>query len=341
MNKKARLLIAGLTIAMAGSFGLVGCTSKAKEESTKTAVESDKSTFKEYSYTYNDGNNKPVEVKVTKAPQRAVTLSQFMTESLLALGLEDRMVGTALLDNEILPEYKEAYEKIPQLQVTDGHDISKEGFLALKPDFASGWLPSLDAKSVGAPDELYNNYQVNPYVLSSLKGDATIENVYKDFEELGKIFDVEDKATEVINKMKSEVKAVEEKIKVSDKKPSVLVYDSGEKDAFVVGSGFANNLITLAGGNNIFSNLKDQWATVSFESIIAKNPDVILVTTFLADSTNVDKKIEFLKTNPAFKNINAIKNNNIHVIELADLSPGIRTAKAITEMNEVFYKDAK
>ena len=46
-------------------------------------------------YTFDDGVYKK-EITVTKSSQRAVTLAQFMTETLLALGLEDKMTGTAL-----------------------------------------------------------------------------------------------------------------------------------------------------------------------------------------------------------------------------------------------------
>ncbi|MGL5232881.1 MAG: hypothetical protein ACRC7W_06080, partial [Fusobacteriaceae bacterium] len=39
-----------------------------------------------------------------KVPERAVSVSQFTTEVLLAIGAEEQMIGTAFLDNEILPE---------------------------------------------------------------------------------------------------------------------------------------------------------------------------------------------------------------------------------------------
>ena len=53
--------------------------------------------------------------KVYKSPTRAVTLNQGATEIMLALGLQDKMVGTAYLDDEIWPEFQAAYNKIPAL----------------------------------------------------------------------------------------------------------------------------------------------------------------------------------------------------------------------------------
>lgn len=335
MSKKVKLLVLGMAVIMGTSFVACGDANK-KEAAENLAAESQEQVEGLYSYVYDDGTSK-VDVNVTKAPQRAVTLSQFMTEMLLALDLGDRMVGTALLDNEILPEFKEAYDNIPEIEVGEGHSISKEGFVALNPDFVSGWEMSVSNETTGSAQDLVKD-DIYPFVLKSLAGTATVETVYEDFEALGKIFDVEDKAKAVIDGMKAEIAKVQESlgdIKEEDK-PRVLVYDSGEKDAMVVGAGLPNNLISLAGGNNIYGDLKNAYETVSFESIVEKNPEVILVTEFLAGDKAEDK-IKFLKSHPALKDVDAIKNDKIFVVALADLSPGIRSSKAITSMNGYFY----
>ncbi|MGL5506906.1 MAG: ABC transporter substrate-binding protein [Paraclostridium sp.] len=340
MNRNLRRFI--LTMAISGlAVSLVGCSKneQQKDESPKTKV--DASNFKTVEFTYSDGaNDYNVEVKTPR--QKAVTLSQFMTEMLLALGLEDRMVGTALLDNPILPEFEEAYNNIPELKVGESHSVSKEGFIATGADFVSGWDSSISDQTTGAPDELIEK-DITPFMAKSYNSDATVETVYEDFELLGKIFGVEDKATEVINKMKSDIKAVTDKvgdIKEEDR-VKMMVYDSGENDAMVVGSGLANNLIELAGGNNIFAkDANKPYINVSWESIVAENPEVILVTDFLAGDP-VENKIEFLKKHPALKDVPAIKNNKIYVVGLADLSPGIRNPKLIEQMYGYFFEESK
>eukprot|EP00964_Phaeocystis_antarctica_P002878 scaffold1531_cov59-Phaeocystis_antarctica.AAC.3 len=52
---------------------------------------------------------------LTKTPERVVTINQGATEFMLAMGLEDKMVGTSYIDDVIWPRYKEAYDKIPIL----------------------------------------------------------------------------------------------------------------------------------------------------------------------------------------------------------------------------------
>lgn len=321
------------------TLGAVGCSSSKKTESPEAKVES--SNFEKVEYTYSDGA-KDYDVKVETPRQKAVTLSQFMTEMLLALDLGDRMVGTALLDNPILPEFKEAYEKIPQLKIGEGHSVSKEGFMATGSDFVSGWDSSISEQTTGSPQELIEK-DIAPFMAKSYSADATVDTVYEDFELLGKIFGVQDKSTEVINKMKSDIKSVTDKLgNIKDEdRVKMMVYDSGEKDAMVVGSGLANNLIELAGGSNIFGkDAKKPYINVSFESIVAQNPEVILVTDFMAGQP-VKEKIEFLKSHPALKDVSAIKNNKIYVVGLADLSPGVRNPKLIEEMYGYFYGENK
>ena len=289
-------------------------------------------------YIFDDGVYKK-EIIVTKSPEKAVTLAQFMTETLLALGLEDKMTGTALLNEEILPEYKEAYEKIPELEMGEGHSISKESFIATEADFVSGWEQSITEEATGSLEELEARGIV-PFVSSGLAPDATIESVYNDFILLGKIFEVSERAEKVVAKMKDEVKNIADKTKDIKNRPRVLIYDSGEGEAFVGGSGLPNNLIELAGGENIYKDLGQDYAAVSFEDIVQRNPEIIVVTEYYSGITG-DEKIKFLKNNPALKDIDAIKNNRIYKIGLIDLAPGIRNSKAVGKLYNMFYGNEK
>ena len=289
-------------------------------------------------YIFDDGVYRK-EIIVTKSPEKAVTLAQFMTETLLALGLEDKMTGTALLNEEILPEYKKAYEKIPELEMGEGHSISKESFVATEADFVFGWEQSITEEATGSLEELEERGVV-PFVSSGLAPDATIESVYNDFILLGKIFEVSERAEKVVAKMKDEVKNIADKTKDIKDRPRVLIYDSGEGEAFVGGSGLPNNLIELAGGENIYKDLGQDYATVSFEDIVQKNPEIIVVTEYYSGITG-DEKIKFLKNNPALKDVDAVKNNRIYKIGLIDLAPGIRNSKAVGKLYNMFYGNEK
>lgn len=335
-----------LTLAIAGiSASIVGCSNgeQGVEENIEVKTEEKKEVgaFNPVSFVYSDGAQ-DYDVVVESPRQRAVTLSQFMTEMLLSLGLEDQMVGTALLDNPILPEFEEAYNQIPVLQIGEGHSISKEAFIATGADFVSGWDSSISDQTTGSPDELISK-DIVPFMAKSYAPDAIVETVYEDYELLGKIFGVEDRANQVIEKMKKDIKAVTDKVSdiKEEDRVNVMVYDSGEHDAMVVGTGLANNLIELAGGNNVFAkDAQKPYINVSWESVVAKNPEVILVTDYMAGSSPEDK-INFLKSHPALKDVPAIKNEKIYVVGLADLSPGVRNPKLIEQMYGYFFEEGK
>ena len=338
-SKSLKRFILALSIASI-TIGVVGCSSSNDKKDETTASKVETSNFSPIEFVYSDGAN-DYDVTVSTPRTKAVTLSQFMTEMLLALDLGDKMVGTALLDNPILPEFEEAYNKIPELEIGEGHSISKEAFLATGADFVSGWDSSISDQTTGAPDELISK-DITPFIAKSYSPDATVETVYEDFELLGKIFGVEDKATEVINNMKSDIKAVTDKVgNIKDEdRVKMMVYDSGEDKAMAVGSGLANNLIELAGGNNIFADSDKPYINATWESVVAENPEVIIVTDYLAGSP-VEEKIEFLKSHPALKNVDAIKNDRIYVIGLADISPGVRNSQVIEKMYGYFYGENK
>ena len=338
IRKNLRKIIIILTIFTL-AVGSVGCSNNEKDKVEKTNAEFQSSNFETVKFVYSD-SAKDYDVTVEYPRKKAVTLSQFMTEMLLALGLENEMIGTALLDNPILPEFEEAYNKIPVLEIGEGHSISKEGFIATDADFVSGWDLSISEQSTGGPAELIEK-DITPFMARSYESDATIETVYEDFELLGKIFGVEDKAQEVIVKMKKDIKVVTDKAtNIKEEKVKMMVYDSGENNAMTVGVGLANNLISIAGGNNIFAkDATKPYINVSWESVVAENPEVILVTDYMAGKP-AQEKIDFLKSHPALKDVAAIKNNKIYVVGLADISPGIRNPKFIKEVQSYLFGES-
>ena len=274
------------------------------------------------------------EYKVTfeEAPKRAVTTSHFMTEILLSLGLEDSMVGTSWADNDILPELKAAYDKVP---VLSERYPSKEVLYSVEPDFISGWHSSLDPKRLAGVEELIGN-GINPYIISSLEGGATIERVYEDYMTLGRIFDIEKRAKIVVDNLKTAVEIAEE-TRGSRERVRVFAYDSGREAPLVVaGGGLGNDIITKAGGENIFADLKGNYATASWESILEGDPEVILIVDY--GNEGYEEKIEFLKGNEFTRELEAVKNNRFVVVSLAEISPGPRIAGALEHMSKEFFE---
>lgn len=271
----------------------------------------------------------------TEPPQRAVTLNQHATEVMLALGLENSMVGTAYLDDQILPEYKEQYDKIP---VLSEQYPSQEVFFAANPDFAyAGWKSAFTEKTLGSRAELAGQ-GVQTYVQeSSNKTGPTLEDVYQDILNIGRIFQVEERAQALVDDMKREVGQIQDSIGTVSEPVKVFVYDSGNDTAFTAANTHLTSLINMAGGKNIFDDIEKGWATVSWEEVVNRNPGVIVIVDY--GDTSVEQKKALLLSNAALADVAAIKNKRFVVMPLSAAAEGIRAPMALRTLASGFYPD--
>ena len=119
----------------------------------------------------------------------------------------------------------------------------------------------------------------------------------------------------------------------------MLVYDSGNDGVFTCsGVNFESLLIGLAGGKNLFDDLTDkQWITVSYEEVLARNPDVILIHDY--DAPSVEEKIAEIKANPTLSLLPCVQNDRFAVITLESVLPGDRMAYAVESLAADFYPE--
>ena len=291
-------------------------------------------------YVYQDGDKK-YDVVITTPPQRAALFTPHMTEMLLALGLEDRMVlGTT--EGPVSPIFEKAYEKVPNKAIGHSMKLSKEAFLLMEPDFASG-DGDLKPENTGSAEELIAA-GISPFTLKSVMNTthATLETVYEDFYMLGRIFNVNEKAKEVVEGMKSKLAEAQKTFvnKPEHEKKKVMIISSYNNGAWVFAA-LAADLTRKANGINIYEDVDNTYEFVSYESIVDRNPDVIFITDTESRGMSVEEKTEFLKKHPILKNINAVKTNSIYPVNYADVSPGVRNIDFIIRLNKVLYQGGK
>jgi iron complex transport system substrate-binding protein len=274
-------------------------------------------------------------------PQRAVALTQPATEVMLALGLEKHMVGTAYLDNPILPEYQQAYSKIPVLAQKYP---SREVFLGVEPDFAiSTFKLVFDKSAIGSREELLQT-GISSY-LQVINCDrrkdrpkrVTMDNVYQELREVGRIFGVEERSEKLIAQLQKELQATEQKLGKVTKKKRIFWYDSENPPLTVTGWGMPNHIIELAGGENIFKDIskKQSWVTVNWEDVIARQPDVIVLID--ANWSSAQEKRKLLKSNPAYSQLKAVQEDKFIVLDFSYTALGIRNVMGVRELAAALY----
>lgn len=274
------------------------------------------------------------EISIKKKPEKVLTFGPNCTELFVVLGLSDLVIGNSLNNHSRgpLPEFAEEYKKIPELNYAEA---TREAVLTSGADFIYGidWQFGNSDQNVLDVNEL-ESFGITAYVASA----TTMDAIYNEISDLGKIFGITDKTDAFIADQKNRIKTVQDKI--SDKKPlKVLVYDSGSSGVFTCsGSSFESKLITLAGGENLFNDLKDKaYVTVSYEEVLARNPDIILIHDY--DSPSVEAKIEEIKANSTLSQMDAVKNNRFARIELETVLPGNRMAHSVEKLAQDFHPE--
>ncbi|MEU3598441.1 ABC transporter substrate-binding protein [Streptomyces sp. NPDC006798] len=264
-------------------------------------------------------------------PKRAVTMNQHVTEIMLELGLEKSLVGTAYLDDQVLPRYAAAYKSVPVLAK---EYPSKEKLLAADPDFVyGGYASAFEAKDGRTRDELKKSGIDSRLNLEYCTEKRTsLDDVYREIEEIGRTFGVRDRAEKWIAASRATVAKTEAGLKKSSSEPvPVFVYDSGDKTAFTVGGkGIGNELIARAGGRNVFADIPKSFGDATWEQVVARKPEVIVIYDYGA--TSLEQKKRRLLEDPALKDVPAIRNKKFAVLPLSDAVVGVRAPDAIAKL---------
>ncbi|MDM5225155.1 ABC transporter substrate-binding protein [Cytobacillus sp. NJ13] len=316
-------------LVLAAALLLAACSA---EEANTAKVKSEQAEQTEKVVIENEGFVNEYE----EAPKRAISLNQHVTEIMLALGLEDSMAGTAFLDNEIYEPLQEAYDKVPVLAE---QYPSKEQVISAEADFLyGGWDSAFNEKNIATREEL-KELGINSYLQSSsVKVAPTLEDIYSDIRNISKIFRVEERGEKLIAQMNQEIEAITSQLPEVKEPLDVLVYDSGETDVFTATQNFMNTLVTMSGGHNVFGDVKGNWATVSKEDAVEREPDVIVVIDY--GSTTAEQKIEFLKKDPALSQTPAVQNERFVILPLSAASEGVRVGEALEVLTKGFYPEA-
>lgn len=282
-------------------------------------------------------DGKTYEMQVAAPPKRAVSMSMATTEMLLTLGVQDKMVGTAFKEEEIYPPLQEAYAKVPVLAEKWP---SYETLLGAKPDFITGWEVPFTKKAIPAEKLVAQKLPIFvPDSMQSTKAD--LEMCFKDMLQYGAIFGVKDKAQAWVDSQKQKLNAVQGKIKNLPQK-KVFVFDSEDGDPFTVFEGYTPNLLKLIGAENVMSGKKvdKTWGKTSWESVVAANPDYIIVVDYgvsIRNNDDFNKKVAKIKANPQLQTINAVKQNHFVRVKLSEITPGVRSVDALQRLAEEMH----
>lgn len=275
-------------------------------------------------------------------PERAVSNDVNLTEMMLVLGLADRMIGyTGISGWKTLDEEMTAgVEELPELSAKYP---SKEVIVGADADFFfAGWNYGMKVGGEVTPETLepfgvqvYELTESCTHIMETEK--ASIDMMYADLMNLGMIFGVEDKAAELVDGYRAELAAFTSELETGEPL-RVFVYDSGEDTPFTAGRyAMPTALIEAAGGVNIMDDFEKSWATVTWEEVVERNPEVVMIVNY--GEVTAEQKREFMMSNPAFADLDAVKNDRFVTLEYVEATPGPRNIQAIKTLAEAFWTE--
>jgi iron complex transport system substrate-binding protein len=243
-----------LSLLLVGSVFLSACATPATPTAAPTAS----------SLTLTDGLSRTVTLKT--AAERIVSLAPSVTEMLFAIGAGSQVVGRDSFSN-----YPEAASSIQDVGGSNGN-YSYETITSLHPDLVI-------AAEINTADQVkaLENLGLTVYYLAN---PVDFTDLFNEMLTLGKLSGHESEAKTATDTLTQRVEAVSSAIAKAASKPTVFYELDGTDPAnpWTTGPGsFMDQMITLAGGKNVGTDLSSQWAQISIETLLVKNPDLIIL----------------------------------------------------------------
>ncbi|MBR3627846.1 MAG: ABC transporter substrate-binding protein [Elusimicrobia bacterium] len=228
--------------------------------------------------------------------KRIISLAPSATESLYELGLYDNVIANTVYCSDGIVK-KEKIGTVTEPNI--------EKIISLNPDLI---VATKEGNYKTVIDKLIR-LKLTVYIMEPY---SSFEDVCNNFQRLADYTEKSDTAKKIIENVKKEISQLSEETKKTDKEK--IFWEVGANPIFTVGNqSFVNEYNKYINGINVFENIDMRYPNVSVESVIEKNPDIIL----LVNMGDVSDQ-EILKWNK-YKNITAIKNNKIYLLEADDI----------------------
>lgn len=358
MERKTKKWIAAGVLTVVVAIGVGTCYSNTSDKSGKEnkgivkekenekdvritkKIQEDKNSYYPLTIKTMGPDGKEYETVYEKQPEKVIAVYQGNIETMLALGLEDKITAVAGLEQDVLDEYQEPFEKLKNLEE---FTPSKETITAEEPDMIFSWASYFQEKTLGEPQE-WLDQNINVYINTNTASERdTLENEYKDIKNIGKIFQVEEKADKLVKSMKNKVKQIKEKSEKMETAPSVLILEKGMDGFINYGiDSLAGDMVMQIGG----TLAKQESGLLTAEEVVNANPDVLFITytPYLDDDQELikEEKTDLFLQDDTFAEMKAVKNKKVIPVMLNEIfASGVRTQDGVEALAEGMFSEEK
>jgi iron complex transport system substrate-binding protein len=259
-------------------------------------------------------------VRLDKPAQRIISLIPSATETLVALGARDQLVGRTRYDVD------STVASLPS--VGGGIDPSVEAIVALKPDLVISWesdkrqLTRNALSRVGIP------------VMVLRTQDTT--DIFDVIDKLGRVAGRDSAATAVAAHVRATLDSVRTSV-AGEPVPRVLYVAEDQPPVTAGRETFIAQLIRVAGGQSIFDDLDQLWPNVSMEEIVRRDPDILIFP-----AGGISKPLERVRAMQGWRDLRAVREGRVVTVS-ADLlnRPSPSIAKSARMLRDALHPNVK
>jgi iron complex transport system substrate-binding protein len=251
-------------------------------------------------------------------PQRVVSLAPSVTETLFALGFGNRVVGVTTYC-----DYPPEAQKLPKI----GGFInpSLEVIAAQRPDLVIGVNDSNHPLKAREMERLG--------LKVALVSVNSVDDILKSIKSIAYMIGSPEAGDKLVRKIKQQFDEVQKRVAPAPRRRTLLAV--GLRPLVAVGGrNFLDELITLAGGENISGNAAQPWLNLPDEYVVTKAPQVIIEAGMGSDRGRVARNWRDLKSIPAVKEhrVYAYPSDKI-------LRPGPRIGEGLEEIARLVHPE--
>lgn len=249
------------------------------------------------------------------APERIVSLKPNITEILFAVGAGDRVVGVTKYC-----DFPDEAKKLPR--VADYVKPFAERIINLRPDLVIGSQENSSRKSIHILNRMGFRVELFPF--------STVEETLNSIRGIARLVGLPDEGKALSEKIRADLDRIRESSRGKRTRRVLVVW--GQRPMVVAGGGsYMNELLQLVSAENVAAQGKKRYPHWSSESVIAKNPDVIIDLSMGSESTDGEVWKDL-------STVNAVKNNRVYKLDADMFSrPGPRLPAAVGELANIIY----
>lgn len=258
---------------------------------------------------------------------------------MIALGLEDHVAASYGLDNEVKDEWKDGFAQMNYDESVFAPD--KETVTLLEPDMIFSWGSYFSDEKLGDVYE-WNDKGTGTYINSNTArgGSRTLENEYTDILNIGRIFDVEEKAQALVDEVRTQVDAALAAVEGQESVRVAVIQPSGERIMNRGADSLAGDMVRSLGGELA----KPDGSDISKEDLVACDPDVIFVIYMPrpgeGEETVKQAQLSVITEDPALASLSAVQSGRVYPVMLGDVyASGPRTIDGVRALAQGMYPD--